>query len=66
MYAHLAEPSPLKTGDPARTGQPIGLVGETGDATACHLHFELWTPHWWDGGHAFDPLPRLKQWDATS
>ncbi len=42
MYAHLAEPSPLKTGDQVRTGQPIGIVGDTGDATACHLHFEIW------------------------
>ncbi len=41
MYAHLAEPSPLKAGEPVRTGQPIGVVGETGDATACHLHFEI-------------------------
>ena len=39
---HLAEPSPLKVGDLVRTGQPIGIVGDTGDATACHLHFELW------------------------
>ncbi len=42
MYAHLAEPSPLHTGDSVRTGQPIGIVGDTGDATACHLHFEIW------------------------
>jgi hypothetical protein len=38
----------------------------TGSASTCHLHFELWTPHWWDGGQAFDPLSRLKQWDAAS
>jgi murein DD-endopeptidase MepM/ murein hydrolase activator NlpD len=42
MYAHLAEPSPLHTGETVRTGQPIGLVGETGDAVGCHLHFEMW------------------------
>ena len=42
MYAHLAEPSPLQTGETVRTGQPIGIVGDTGDATACHLHFEIW------------------------
>ena len=33
MYAHLAEPSPLQTGETVRTGQPIGIVGDTGDAT---------------------------------
>ena len=51
MYAHLAEPSPLQTGDTVRTGQPIGIVGDTGDATACHLHFEMWgAPGWYEGG----------------
>jgi murein DD-endopeptidase MepM/ murein hydrolase activator NlpD len=67
MYAHLAEPSPLKTGDPVRTGQPIGIVGETGDATACHLHFEIWTaPGWYEGGSPIDPLPYLEKWDRYS
>ncbi len=67
MYAHLAEPSPLHTGDPVRTGQPIGIVGETGDATACHLHFEIWTaPGWYQGGSPIDPLPYLEKWDRYS
>jgi murein DD-endopeptidase MepM/ murein hydrolase activator NlpD len=67
MYAHLAQPSPLKTGDSVRTGQPIGVVGETGDATACHLHFEIWTgPGWYQGGSPVDPLPYLEKWDRYS
>jgi murein DD-endopeptidase MepM/ murein hydrolase activator NlpD len=67
MYAHLAEPSPLQAGETVRTGQPIGIVGETGDATACHLHFEMWgAPGWYEGGSPFDPLPYLEQWDAYS
>ena len=67
MYAHLAQPSPLHTGDPVRTGQPIGVVGETGDATACHLHFEIWTaPGWYLGGSPIDPLPFLMRWDRYS
>jgi murein DD-endopeptidase MepM/ murein hydrolase activator NlpD len=67
MYAHLAEPSPLKTGEPVRTGQPIGVVGETGDASACHLHFEIWTaPGWYEGGSPIDPLPYLEKWDRYS
>ena len=58
MYAHLAEPSPLHTGDTVRTGQPIGIVGETGDATACHLHFEMWgPPGWYEGGSPVRPAP---------
>jgi len=67
MYAHLAQPSPLKTGDQVRTGQPIGLVGQTGDATACHLHFEIWeAPGWYEGGSPIDPLPYLEHWDRYS
>ncbi|HEY0391108.1 MAG TPA: peptidoglycan DD-metalloendopeptidase family protein [Solirubrobacterales bacterium] len=67
MYAHLAEPSPLQTGEQVRTGQPIGIVGDTGDATACHLHFEIWTaPGWYEGGSPIDPLPYLEKWDRYS
>ena len=67
MYAHLAEPPPLHTGETVRTGQPIGTVGETGDAVGCHLHFEMWgPPGWYQGGSPFDPLPYLEKWDAYS
>lgn len=67
MYAHLAEPSTLHTGETVRTGQPIGIVGETGDAVGCHLHFEMWgAPGWYEGGSPFDPLPYLQKWDAYS
>lgn len=66
-YMHLLEPSPLKAGMTVRTGQPIGLVGQTGDATACHLHFEMWTaPGWYEGGSPIDPLPYLQRWDRYS
>ncbi len=67
MYAHLAEPSPLQEGETVRTGQPIGIVGDTGDASACHLHFEIWgAPGWYEGGSPFDPLPDLLRWDRYS
>jgi murein DD-endopeptidase MepM/ murein hydrolase activator NlpD len=67
FYAHLRKPSPLHVGDRVSTGQQIGTVGQTGDATACHLHFEMWTaPGWYEGGHAFDPRPFLKDWDKYS
>jgi murein DD-endopeptidase MepM/ murein hydrolase activator NlpD len=66
-YMHLRAPSPLKKGATVRTGDPIGFVGRTGDATACHLHFEEWSaPGWYTGGDAFDPMPDLKAWDALS
>jgi len=66
-YMHLLEPSPLQEGMTVRTGEPIGVVGQTGDATACHLHFEIWTaPGWYEGGSPIDPLPYLMKWDAYS
>lgn len=67
VYMHLRQPSPLKKGALVGTGDPIGEVGRTGDATACHLHFEMWSaPGWYTGGQPFDPLPYLKLWDAYS
>jgi murein DD-endopeptidase MepM/ murein hydrolase activator NlpD len=67
VYMHLAERSPLKRGALVMTGESIGLVGDTGDAVGCHLHFEMWgKPGWYTGGTPFDPLPFLKAWDAYS
>lgn len=64
MYAHLRYPALVRRGQRVETGQPIGVVGDTGDASACHLHFELWTaPGWYRGGSPVDPLPTLRAWD---
>jgi murein DD-endopeptidase MepM/ murein hydrolase activator NlpD len=68
MYAHLKRRSPLQRGDRVRTGQKIGLVGETGNASGCHLHFEAWSgPGWYEGGHALSSVSTLlKAWDRWS
>jgi murein DD-endopeptidase MepM/ murein hydrolase activator NlpD len=64
---HLRDPALVDQGDRVHTGQPIGYVGDTGDAIACHLHLEMWSaPGWYSGGHPFDPLPSLLDWDKTS
>lgn len=66
-YMHLAQPSAFRAGDRVFTGQQIGEVGRTGNATACLLHFELWTaPGWYEGGEAVDPRPYLEGWDRYS
>ena len=67
VYMHMLEPALVKTGDRVFTGQKVGEVGETGRATGCHLHFELWSaPGWYEGGKAVDPLPALRVWDRNS
>ncbi len=66
-YMHMRDPALVKTGDQVHTGRRLGFVGETGRATGCHLHFELWTaPGWYSGGRAIDPLPALRRWDQWS
>ena len=60
MYAHLATRASVSKGQVVMPGQQIGIVGQTGDATACHLHFELWVGKWYRGGHPVNPLPYLQ------
>ncbi len=66
-YMHLREQALVAAGDHVLTGQPIGYVGDTGDADGCHLHFEIWTaPGWYAGGRPIDPLPSLRAWDRRA
>jgi murein DD-endopeptidase MepM/ murein hydrolase activator NlpD len=60
MYAHLATRASVSKGQVVMPGQQVGIVGQTGDATACHLHFELWVGKWYRGGHPVNPLPYLQ------
>ena len=42
LYAHMQSDSiHLKRGDPVKLGQVIGLVGNSGNSLAPHLHFQL-------------------------
>lgn len=65
FYAHMVEPSPLRPGTRVRTGKVIGNVGQTGNATGCHLHFEIWSaPGWYEGGSAMSTVgDLLHTWD---
>jgi murein DD-endopeptidase MepM/ murein hydrolase activator NlpD len=62
-YMHLAEPATVKPGQSVAAGQPVGLVGDTGNASGCHLHFELWEGAYSGGGSPIDPMPYLLSLD---
>jgi murein DD-endopeptidase MepM/ murein hydrolase activator NlpD len=53
VYAHLSRIS-VKTGQPVKAGEVIGLSGRSGNATGAHLHFEI--RRW---GRAEDPVTLL-------
>ena len=64
VYMHMLREARVELGQRVLAGQKIGRVGSTGSSTGPHLHFELWTPHWFAGGSPFDPLPKLLKWDG--
>lgn len=62
VYMHLQAPALVRRGDRVAAGDPLGAVGDTGRTTACHLHFEWWTPPgWYRGGRATDPIGLLRK-----
>jgi murein DD-endopeptidase MepM/ murein hydrolase activator NlpD len=62
VYMHLRYAALVHEGDHVSAGERVGYVGQTGAASGPHLHFEVWTAHWRDGGHPIDPLPYLQSW----
>ena len=67
VYMHLRGKAEVGEGERVRTGQRIGEVGESGNASGCHLHFELWSkPGWYQGGRILNPMKKLKKWDSWS
>jgi murein DD-endopeptidase MepM/ murein hydrolase activator NlpD len=60
MYAHMLRRPALRKGARVDAGQEIGQVGSSGNASGCHLHFEIWTaPGWYEGGHPMPNVGRL-------
>lgn len=59
LYMHLRDVVP-HTGDAVAAATPVGTVGDTGNATACHLHLELRPAPGRNAGAApVDPEPLL-------
>ena len=70
-YAHLDAYAPgLRNGSRVRAGEPLGLVGNTGDAerTPSHLHFEIHPAALAAVGYdgAIDPSTILAAWQRGS
>ncbi len=58
-YMHLRETAIVAAGQSVAAGQQVGAVGDTGNASGCHLHFELWEGPYYGGGAPIDPMPFL-------
>jgi murein DD-endopeptidase MepM/ murein hydrolase activator NlpD len=65
VYMHLRKPG-LPKGTKVTMGQWIGSMGDSGNASGCHLHFEIWKGKWYRGGYPINPLPSLQAWDSYS
>jgi hypothetical protein len=68
VFAHCKAASlVVGAGQTVAAGQELCLAGQTGDATAPHLHFEMWVGGWYaPGGHTIDPLPYLEAWEHAA
>lgn len=62
IYGHVQHGGILvRKGDRVRAGQQIGVVGNEGQSTGPHLHFEVWTSPGRLGGTAINPEDWLKR-----
>jgi murein DD-endopeptidase MepM/ murein hydrolase activator NlpD len=66
MFAHCQASSlAVSTGQTVAAGQALCRAGQTGDATAPHLDFEMWVGGWQAaGGRPINPLPYLEAWEG--
>lgn len=62
VYSHMKSKARVNQGSRVKTGERIGQIGESGNASGCHVHFEYRPDN--------VPSPRatklLKRWDSWS
>ena len=68
MFAHCEAGSlAVAAGQQVAAGGNLCRAGQTGDATAPHLHFEIWVGGWQAaGGVPIDPLAYLEAWEHAA
>ena len=57
-YNHMSAIT-VGNGEHVERGQTVGRVGQSGNATGPHCHFEVWRGPVWDGGQRVNPLGYL-------
>jgi murein DD-endopeptidase MepM/ murein hydrolase activator NlpD len=57
-YNHMSAIT-VGRGQHVARGQQVGRVGQSGNATGPHCHFEVWRGPIWDGGQRVNPLGYL-------
>lgn len=62
LYGHLKAAATVRQGEHVGTGERIGKVGDTGNASGCHLHFE-YRPN---GSPSPKVTEKLRAWDKYS
>lgn len=65
-HMSVIDPS-IRIGVRVKTGDTLGKTGDTGDASACHLHFGISPPcakgsDWWNQRGTIWPWPYLDSW----
>jgi murein DD-endopeptidase MepM/ murein hydrolase activator NlpD len=60
-YCHLVSRPLVAAGDQVTAGQPIGLVGTSGNSSGPHCHFEVHTGGDPGPSGAVDPVPFMRQ-----
>lgn len=58
VYGHV-DTIDVSVGQQVTAGQKIGTIGNRGESTGPHLHFEIWEGGRLDGGSAVDPAPQI-------